>query len=276
VITTAVVLAAGQGTRLRPLTDDRPKCMVELHGRPLLEWQLSALRAAGVEKIVVVRGYAAERIAYPGVTYLDSARFMTTNMVRTLLCARAHFADGFVLAYSDIVYEAAAVERLLHTSAEQAAIVDSDWLDYWSARFANPLDDAETLKLSGSSITEIGRKPETLGQIEAQFVGLVAFQGRGVERLLELTDLAEARQQQGGTLPNCPRNLDQLYTTDLLQGLIDRGADLRAEPIAGGWLEIDSVADLALSARCSRPEGERLHIDRRGRDSARGAGGAGS
>jgi hypothetical protein len=58
--------------------------------------------------------------------------------------------------------------------------------------------------------------------------------------------------------------------------LIDRGADLRAEPIAGGWLEIDSVADLALSARCSRPEGERLHIDRRGRDSARGAGGAGS
>ena len=59
---TMIILAAGQGSRLRPLTDDRPKCLVEIHGKPLLEWQLEVARSEGVEKISVVRGYKEEAI----------------------------------------------------------------------------------------------------------------------------------------------------------------------------------------------------------------------
>ena len=64
----AILLGAGQGTRLRPLTDDRPKCMVEVGGRPLLDWQIRALRAAGVDDIVLVRGYSRSRIQAPNTT----------------------------------------------------------------------------------------------------------------------------------------------------------------------------------------------------------------
>jgi len=55
-----IILAAGQGTRLRPFTDDRPKCLVELHGRPLLHRQLDVLRAAGLNDIALVGGYRAD------------------------------------------------------------------------------------------------------------------------------------------------------------------------------------------------------------------------
>ena len=59
---TAIILAAGRGSRMRELTDTKPKCLLELAGRPLLHWQLDALRDAGVERIVLVRGYAAHTL----------------------------------------------------------------------------------------------------------------------------------------------------------------------------------------------------------------------
>ena len=58
----AVILGAGEGTRLRPYTDDRPKCLVELAGRTLLAWQLDALAAAGVSDTTIVTGYRADQI----------------------------------------------------------------------------------------------------------------------------------------------------------------------------------------------------------------------
>ncbi|MGE0811304.1 MAG: NTP transferase domain-containing protein, partial [Immundisolibacter sp.] len=58
----AVILSAGQGRRLLPLTADRPKCLVDLHGKTLLQWQLDALLAAGVGPVTVVTGYASDAV----------------------------------------------------------------------------------------------------------------------------------------------------------------------------------------------------------------------
>ena len=63
----AIVLAAGMGTRLLPLTRDRPKCLVELAGRPLLERQIAVLRRVGIDDISVVTGYRSDQVKPPGV-----------------------------------------------------------------------------------------------------------------------------------------------------------------------------------------------------------------
>src|ERR1044071_3517735 len=83
-----VILAAGEGTRLRPHTLDRPKCLVPLAGRPLLAWQTDALRAAGVDDIVVVTGYRADQIRALGYRTVFNPRYEKTNMVASLMCAR--------------------------------------------------------------------------------------------------------------------------------------------------------------------------------------------
>ena len=88
----AVILAAGEGTRLRPHTNDRPKCLVELAGRPLLAWQLDALHAAGVTDVTIVTGYRADQITV-GTRRVHNDRYDDTNMVASLMCARAAF-DG--------------------------------------------------------------------------------------------------------------------------------------------------------------------------------------
>src|SRR5262245_57252435 len=101
-----VYLAAGSGTRLRPLTDDRPQCMVELAGHALLDWNMASARHAGCTDIVVVGGYRSDALRLPGVTLLDNPDYATTNMVHSLWCARAAIAGSpdVIVSYSDILY----------------------------------------------------------------------------------------------------------------------------------------------------------------------------
>ena len=141
-----IILAAGQGSRLRPLTDDRPKCLVELAGKPLLQWQIETARAAGVTDITVIAGYRQEQLRHYGIAVLVNEDFETTNMVRTLFRARHLFGDGFIMSYGDIVYSPETLHALLRSEADISVIVDRQWRDYWAQRFDDPLSDAESLK----------------------------------------------------------------------------------------------------------------------------------
>jgi choline kinase len=240
-----IILAAGQGTRLRPLTDDRPKCLVPLAGKPLLEWQIECARAAGIEDITVICGYRADQLAKYPVTLVPNPRFETTNMVRSLFCAREHFGDGFVMSYGDIVYSPATLRRILEGTEEIGVAVDQGWRAYWEERSDDPLKDAETLRIrDDGALAEIGQRPKSLDDVQAQYIGLVAFHARGVKAITRTYD---ALEQAGGNPFGGPRSLDQLYMTDLLQGMIGHGTRLGAVPITRGWVEVDNPRDLQVA-----------------------------
>lgn len=243
-----IILAAGQGTRLSPLTDDRPKCLVKLAGRPLLEWQIDAAKASGIDDIVVIGGYRADQIAKYPVRLLTNPKFSTTNMVRTLFCAQDLFNDGFVVSYGDIVYTPQVLEKLLHSKDGISVVVDKAWRAYWKERSDSPLDDAESLKLNAQGmITEIGQKAGSLDEIEAQYIGLIALRSAGVEALTRTYDEISEADSYGKKPFDGVRTLDQLYMTDLLQGLITKGENLKAVPINRGWVEVDNPHDLKVA-----------------------------
>jgi choline kinase len=245
-----IILAAGQGTRLRPLTDDKPKCLVELAGKPLLTWQIETARAAGITDIMVIGGYRQEALHSYGVPVLVNEQYETTNMVRTLFCARHLFDGGFVMSYGDIVYSPRVLSSLLKSDAGISIAVDRQWRTYWAQRFDNPLSDAETLKLDGSgAITEIGQKPGSYDDIMAQYIGLATFRGEGVSALAAAYEAAEAAERDGRLPFGGSRSLDKLYMTDLLQGLIAGGTRLQSVPIDRGWVEVDSPTDLAVAEK---------------------------
>jgi L-glutamine-phosphate cytidylyltransferase len=109
----AVILAAGRGSRLRHLGSDRPKCLVQLAGEPLIARQIAAMRRGGMDEIGVVRGYRAEMIDFPGVTYFVNERWAETNMVMSLGTASAWLRSGPVMVgYGDIFYRSELVRRL--------------------------------------------------------------------------------------------------------------------------------------------------------------------
>ena len=243
-----IILAAGQGKRLRPLTNDRPKCLVDLGGRPLLQWQIDAANVAGIDDIVVIGGYRVDQIKKFGVSVLENPRYASTNMVQTLFCAGELFADGFVMAYGDIVYSPSILSRLLEDKRPVSVVVDRDWRSYWARRFEDPLSDAETLRIGANgNLLEIGQKPQTYDDIQAQYIGLVAFRAEGVKSLQRAFRSAESAERTGRTPFGGKRNLDALHMTDLLQGMIQSGVALYASQVSGSWIEVDSLSDLALA-----------------------------
>lgn len=233
-----VHLAAGQGTRLRPLTDDQPKPLVELGGRSLLERNVETLDSAGVSDHVVVTGYEAEQIRELGFETVHNDVYDETEMIYSLFCAADAFPDtgngDLIISYGDIIYEQHVVEALLDCTAPICVVVDTEWRTLWETRFDNPLSDAETLDIdSNGQIKEIGNTPEAFDEIDAQYIGLLKVRNDYIKPLIEKYE--EIATQTDGYV--------SIDSTAFLQRLIDDGWNLEAVPVDGGWLEIDTLDD---------------------------------
>jgi NDP-sugar pyrophosphorylase family protein len=126
----ALVLAAGLGDRLRPLTTEAPKCLVEVGGQPILMRALRALRVQGVEEVVIVVGYKAHvirrrigsRFAGMDIRYVDAPRYATTNNICSLWDAREYCDEDLLLVEGDVVFDADVVARLLEHAGSSMAV----------------------------------------------------------------------------------------------------------------------------------------------------------
>ncbi len=248
-----IILAAGQGTRLRPLTDDRPKCMVEVNGKSMIERQLDVMRGCGIkdEDITIVAGYRSDvlikKFLNTDIRVIKNEQFETTNMVCSLMCAgnQMKAEEDIIVSYGDIIYDETVFRKILSAQDTMSVIVDDGWYEYWSERCENPLDDAETLMYDDDHyLTEIGQKTTELDKVQSQYIGLMRFRGDGWKAVLQLSAEAERRSAQGEALWRTDRTYAKMYMTDLLQELIDEGQKLRAVHIHRGWFEIDDCDDL--------------------------------
>ena len=104
-----VILAAGQGTRLRPLTNEKPKCMVEFNNKPIIDYILETAKNCKVDNVAVVCGYKEyilkQHLKDKKITYFKNDYFEKTNMVSTLFCAKEFMDDDIIISYSDIIYK---------------------------------------------------------------------------------------------------------------------------------------------------------------------------
>src|ERR1700733_10797326 len=115
----AVILAAGRGSRLGALSEDRPKCLVELARKPLIQRQIAALRGGGISSIGIVRGYLGNVINIQDATYFENPRWAATNMVMSLAAAATWLrSDTVVVSYADIFYGRDVVRDLAAASGD--------------------------------------------------------------------------------------------------------------------------------------------------------------
>ncbi len=228
----AIILAAGTGTRLGSLTADRPKCMVELQGVPLIDRTLAVLRAAGIDDVIVITGYRddclRDHLKGQGVRFCHNGDYASTNMVASLLTAREFFDQESLISYADIVYTPAVVKALIRERAPLALTYDTDWHTLWSMRMEDPLLDAETFKTDADGYVEVvGGKPRSLSDIQGQYMGLIRANPIGFESLV-------ATYERLGRPP-------KLQMTELLQAVT---APIKGIAVSGGWVEVDTPEDL--------------------------------
>ena len=232
----AIILAAGRGSRMGNLTEDKPKCLTEIAGQSLLAWQTSALRRAGIHQIAIVRGYLAKAINITGCITFENPNWTTSNMVRSLACAATWLADSnCIISYSDIVYHPKIVRGLINTTGNLAISYDQEWLSLWRSRFDDPLEDAETFQLTPEGkLKSIGNTAGSISEIEGQYMGLLKVSPVGWQQILSVLDNLSSHQ------------FDVLDMTALLQLLIEADIEIETFPTSGWWCEIDNQSDLQI------------------------------
>ena len=230
-----ILLVAGEGKRLRPYTLDRPKCMVEIDGARLIDRQLSVLQSEGLDNIVMIGGYKSYMLEEYDIKLKINPRYNETNMVWTLFSAKEELTGDVIVSYGDIVYSKKILRKLLKSSADISVVIDMKWEAYWRQRSDNLMDDAETLKIRpDGTIGEIGRKPNSIHEIEGQYIGLMKFSSLGVEHIKKVFSMMK---ENGEMVEEC-------YMTDLLQRAINYGVKIMPVFTYDKWIEIDTVDDL--------------------------------
>lgn len=248
----AIIVAAGRGRRLGVETDDIPKCMVKVGGRAILHWQLDALTAAGVDEVVIVRGYLGDRIAGPAgagpkLRFVDNPDWANNNILTSLFYAEAEMQEGFLFSYSDIVFSREHARRVAAATAPVALIVDRRWQDAYEGRTQHPVSEAELARVAGSgdaaAVMRVGKRLVAAEEAAGEFTGLASFAPAGAAALREVW--AEARARGLDAPFGAAASLRQAYLSDGLNAVVARGVALAAVLVDGGWREIDTEQDLA-------------------------------
>jgi len=247
----AIIVAAGRGRRLGQETESIPKCMVRVAGRPILHRQLEALAAAGVDDVVIVRGYRGDRIAPPAggppVRFVDNPAWAENNILTSLFYAEAEMRDGFVFSYSDIVFAPEHARRVATAPGPIALIVDRRWRDAYEGRIQHPITEAELALVEDRDgapvVSRVGKRLVAEHEAAGEFSGLARFTAEGAAALIDVW--RDALAQGRGAPFGAAATLNNAYLSDGLNGVASRGVPLRPVLVDGGWREIDTEEDLA-------------------------------
>ncbi len=253
---TAVILAAGKGfeRELMPLIADRPKAMLEVKGKTILERQIEALLACGIRQVVVVRGYRKEKIALPGIRYFDNDRYEETNVLTSLFCAEEALEGRVLVLYGDILFDTSVVEKLLRSPADITIVVDHAWAENARRGIEPTISRPELVKTlrrlipsprflpdgRWNTVLRIGRTLDPR-EATAEFIGMALFSEKGVELVKAI--YRDALRRYSGTSFHEAATVEQASLGDFLQELIDRDIEVAALDIYKGWMEVDTFED---------------------------------
>lgn len=237
----AVILSAGQGKRLLPLTQDQPKCAIPIHGRSILEWQINELLKFNVSPIHVVAGFGAATVEIIISKYdnrhaihaLYNPFFALADNLISCWTARHEMMDDFILLNGDTLFETAVLERVLAAPPAPITLVTDQKSHY----------DADDMKVvvQGTQLMRIG-KTLPLEQVNGESIGMIRFQDAGPQ-LFRSTIEDRVRQ---------PESLKQWYLS-LIDELAQQNHVSTVSIKGCTWAEIDNPADLQHAETLLKP-----------------------
>jgi choline kinase len=228
----AIILSAGQGSRLGHLVDDRPKCLIDFSGRSLLDRQLDTLEANGVHEAVVVTGFhdelveqaIAARSGGPKVRTVFNPFYKVADNTGSLFMAREELAGDCLVWNGDTLVSPGLMSRVVGNDRSGICVTIDRKADGYDEDDMKVVEEGGRLKAIGKRISE---------GVNAESIGLLAFRSGGAERFREAIEQA-MRTPEGTTI---------WYLRVINQ--IARGSEVWTLDIAGEeWVEVDFPPDV--------------------------------
>ena len=242
-----ILLGAGRGARLMPLTASQPKCFTELGGTRILDWTLRAFQENGLDRFVFVGGYLIDVVkeAYPHFAYVENPEWPTTNILASLVCAREYMADGFYATYTDTLYLSEAVKALQDSPHDITLVMDTRWRERYVFRSMHPESDAEKMIVEGDRVVEVSRTIET-EEASGEYTGVIKMTAKGASQFLEFHDELHAELGEEQIIAD-GRPFRMAYVIHLLDRMIRAGIPVHSVAVPGNYHEVDTIQDYHLA-----------------------------
>lgn len=235
----AIFLAASRGNELKELTENKPKALIDINGKPLIEQSIENFYAHDIKDLAIVRGYKKEAFKFPNIKYFDNDNFETTGELASLNLAKNQIEDNTIISYGDILYRKYILSRLLEEKGDITLVVDSNVKDR-SANYKGDFVTCSRASSNGFDSEEVELKSiqfstlENAKNVQGEWIGLLKTNAVGSELLKktinEMTDLP---------------NFGSLKLPDLLNKLLEKKAKINVMYINGHWMDVDSYADVS-------------------------------
>ena len=242
-----IILAGGLSSRLYPITNNKPKCMLEINGKSIIQRQKDIFNDLGINKIVVITGYCGKIINenHTDLIYIHEPEdsYKVPGIVKGLFYAEKEMKGGFIFSYSDIVYTQDIAKKLLKTQGDIVLVVDTDWKKHYKGRTKHPLSEAELVKSKDGRVIKIGKDVVKINEAQGGFIGLARFTDKGAEIIKEVYHDLLSKYKKTDPFQNT-KEFQRAYLTDLIQELVDRNIEVKTADITSVWTEIDTDEDL--------------------------------
>lgn len=234
----AIVLAASRGNALHELTEDRPKVMLSIGGKPLLQRLVTEFKKQGINKIGVVAGYKADTINVQGIDIRINDNFETTGELTSLACASDIFHDEMVIMYGDLLFRGYILRDLLDNEANFVVVVDSVLASAYISgspdyAYCSSADDRFLFRQDVLLNYVSENKELDIGTPSGRWIGMIKVNKTGKAWLLQ--GLADLQQRE---------DFNNLTMPDLLNYLIEQGRQIRVHYIHGHWLDVNVLDDI--------------------------------
>ena len=238
----AIIIAGGKSTRIRPLSNEIPKTMIEVYGKSILERQIEVFQSCGISDITAVTGYHSEKINLPNINCIKNEEYKTTNVNEGLFCAKAKLNDSVIITYGDIIFEYEVLEQILNFKGDIGVVIDLDWEKQYTGKFGRPISEADNVIMNKKQILKISKnltKKDDL--ILAESIGIFKLSKSGAKILLDRYN--HLKKSHKGKFHSASSFKDAFFM-DMIQELIDTNVIIEPIPINGRWCEIDTQLDL--------------------------------
>ncbi len=239
----AIIIAAGSGKRISDAMKSIPKSLIKINGKPIVDYQISALRESGIDDITLITGPHSEKFNVKDVKYIKDRNYSNHDILGSLMEAKNNFKHNTLVLYSDIIFEKEIIDQILKSKENISIAVDMNWEEMYENRTEHPKSEAENILLNNEGkIIQIKKNIKNESKKIGEFLGIIKFTLEGsqlfIKKYNELIDRNSSK-----SFHEAP-SIEKAYLTDMIQELIDLGITVEPVLISNKWCEIDTMQDL--------------------------------
>ena len=244
----AIILAAGEGSRMGKLAQNIPKPLVMVNGKSIIERQLSILKQNKILDVIIVTGSHNEKFNFKNVVYVNDLDHKKHDTLGSLITARDYMNDEIIITYADQIFDEKIMESINNFSGDIGIAVDLDWEKNYVNRDQHPKSEAENVLINGNEILELRKNISECKENEkiGECLGLMKFSRKASKVFLD--KYSELDTSHKGKFHNAP-SLEKALISDMLQELIVSGIRISPIYVNGKWCEIDTLQDLQIARK---------------------------